>query len=362
MRAIDLDKAQPGMVLAKSIYSADGRPLLREGTALTDRYITALRSMKYSFIYVVDPHAPEIQIPDTIHEELRQEAIAIIRQTFGEPGAQQPPKLGAHIQAVSQVAKQIVEAILANRDISIQMADIKSHDNYTFAHSVNVCVIGTILGVRLGLDQARLKDLALGLIMHDVGKLGVPREILEKPGKLTETEFEQMKEHCRAGFDTMRGLSSISAHAKIVILQHHEKYDGTGYPKGLQGEDIHLNAQIGAIADVYDALTSDRVYRKRLMPHEAIEYLMTNAGTHFSENLVATFVSSVAPYPPGTYLRLSTGEVGVVMHVDMKLASRPMVKLIQSAEGQTLQGADVKVVDLKRTPGVTITKVLTELS
>lgn len=360
MRAIDLDKAQSGMVLAKSIYSADGRPLLREGTALTDRYITALRSMKYSFIYVVDPHAPEIQLQDTINEELRQEAIAVIRQTFGEPGGQ--PKLGAHIQAVSQVARQIVEAILANKDVSIQMADIKSHDNYTFAHSVNVCVIGTILGTRLGLDQARLRDLALGLILHDVGKLGVPREILEKPGKLTETEFEQMKEHCRAGFDTLRGLATISAHAKIVVLQHHEKYDGTGYPKGLQGEDIHLNAQIGAIADVYDALTSDRVYRKRLMPHEAIEYLMGNAGTHFSTNLVSTFVSSVAPYPPGTYLRLSTGEVGVVMHVDMKLASRPMVKLIQSADGQELKGADVKILDLKRLPGIAISKVLADLT
>jgi len=349
------------MVLGKSIYSADGRPLLREGTSLTERYITALRSMKYSFIYVVDPHAPEVRISDTIAEELRQEAIAIIRQTFGEPGGQ-PPKLGAHIQAVSQVAKQIVEAILSNKDVSIQMADIKSHDNYTFAHSVNVCVIGTILGTRLGLDQSRLKDLALGLILHDVGKLGVPREILEKPGKLTEGEFEQMKEHCRAGFDTLRGISSISAHAKIVILQHHEKYDGTGYPKGLQGEDIHLNAQIGAISDVYDALTSDRVYRKRMMPHEAIEYLMANAGTHFSSNLVSTFVSSVAPYPPGTYLRLSTGEVAVVIQVDMKLATRPMVKLIQGADGQELKGSDVKILDLKRTPDVTITKVLADLT
>lgn len=361
MRAIDLDKAQTGMVLAKSIYSADGRPLLREGTALTDRYITALRSMQYSFVYVVDSHAPEIRIPDTIAEELRQEAIGIIRQTFGEPGGQ-PPKLSGHIQAISQVARQIVEAIMSNKDVSIQMADMKSHDNYTFAHCVNVCVIGTILGSRLGLDASRLKDLALGLIMHDVGKLGVPREILEKPGKLTEAEFEQMKEHCRAGFDTLRGIQSISAHAKIVVLQHHEKYDGTGYPKGLQGEDIHLNAQIGAIADVYDALTSDRVYRKRLMPHEALEYLITNADSHFSSTLVSTFVSSVAPYPPGTYLRLSTGEAAVVIQVDMKLASRPMVKLIQGADGRELKGTEVKVLDLKRMPEITIAKVLADLT
>ncbi|HEY9900024.1 MAG TPA: HD-GYP domain-containing protein [Pantanalinema sp.] len=358
MRAIDIDKAQPGMVLAKSIYAADGRPLLREGTALTERYLTALKSMKFGFVYVVDPRAPEARPRDTISDELRQEAIGVIRDTFGVLEGNGASKIGVQLNAVAQVSRQIVEAILASRDVSIQMADLKSHDSYTFAHCVNVCVLGTILGQRIGLDESRLRDLALGLILHDIGKIGIPREILEKPGKLTEPEFDQMKEHCRIGFDTMRGLASLSAQAKIVALQHHEKFDGTGYPKGLQGDDIHINAQIGAITDVFDALTSDRVYRKRFMPHEAIEYLMAAAGTQFSLDLVTTFVANVAPYPPGTLLKLSTGETAIVIDVDMGLASRPIVKIVQDTKGQPLEFA--RIFDLKRDRTVMIAKVLTD--
>lgn len=359
MRAIDLERAEPGMVLAKTVFAADGRPLLREGSELTDRYLAALRAMRFSYVYVVDARVPDIRAKDVISEELRQEAVMVIQQTFGDPEVAASSRTGMQLQAVANVTKQIVEEILANRDLSIQMADLKSHDNYLFAHSVNVCVIGTILGHQLGLDEGKLKDLALGLMLHDVGKMNVPLHILEKPGKLTEPEFELMKEHCRAGFDALRGAAKFSAHSKIVLLQHHEKWDGSGYPKGLAGDDIHVNAQICAIADVYDALTSDRVYRRRYMPHEAIEYLMGSAGSHFSLDLVTTFIGNVAPYPPGTYLKLSSGEVAVVVEVDMGLASRPVVQILRDTTGHDL-GSGGRRIQLRREPTLMISKVLTD--
>jgi HD-GYP domain-containing protein (c-di-GMP phosphodiesterase class II) len=352
MRPIDIEKVQSGQILGKSIFTADGRVLLREGTALTERYLKALREMQYGFIYVVDPRLPSIEVHDVIPEQLRQEAVLTIRRAFGDVA-----KGGVNLQAVSEVTSRIVESIMANDALIIQMADLKSHDTYTFSHSVNVCVVGTILGVQLGLDERKLKDLAMGLMLHDVGKMQISEEILHKPGRLTEEEYAKMQDHARSGFDLLRSIQSLSAHAKIVVLQHHEKYDGTGYPKGLKGNDIHLNGQIGAIADVYDALTSDRVYRKRFLPHEAIEYLMTQADRHFSLELVTTFISAVAPYPPGTQLKVSTGETGIVTEVDMRLASRPVLTLLQDAAGKDL-AQPYPVLDLRTAPSLTITKVI----
>lgn len=352
MRPIDLEKAQPGQILGKSIFTADGRVLLREGTTLTERYLKALREMQFGFIYVVDPRLPDIELQDVIPEQLRQEAVTTIKRAFGDIS-----KCGVNLQAISEVTTRIVESIMANDALIIQMADLKSHDTYTFSHSVNVCVIGTILGVQLGLDERKLKDLALGLMLHDIGKMQVPESILRKPGRLTEEEYITMQDHARSGFDMLRSIQTLSAHAKIVVLQHHEKYDGTGYPKGLKGNDIHLNGQIGAIADVYDALTSDRIYRKRYLPHEAIEYLMTQADRHFSLELVTSFISTIAPYPPGTMLKLSSGETGIVTEVDMRLASRPILTLVQDANGKDLS-KPFPTLDLRMAPSLTITKVL----
>ncbi len=352
MRPIDLEKAQPGQVLGKSIFTNDGRVLLREGTPLTDRYLKALKEMQYGFIYVVDPRVPGVEVQDVIPEQLRQEAVTTIRRAFGDVG-----KSGVNLQAISDVTARIVESIMANDTLIIQMADLKSHDTYTFSHSVNVCVVGTIIGVQLGLDERKLKDLALGLMLHDVGKMQISEEILHKPGRLTEEEYAKMQDHARSGFDLLRSIQTLSAHSKIVVLQHHEKFDGTGYPKGLKGNDIHLNGQIGAIADVYDALTSDRVYRKRFLPHEAIEYLMTQADRHFSLELVTTFIATIAPYPPGTVLKLSSGETGIVTEVDMRLASRPVLTLVQDAAGKDLS-QPYPTLDLRTAPALTITKVV----
>lgn len=357
MRAIPINKVQPGMVLAKSVYSPDGRVLLREGAALTDRYLMALRSLNFNYVYIVDPRAPEISVSDPIPEELRQEAISVIKRAFG--GEINAQKVGAHLQAIADVTSQLVDSIISNHDVTVQMADLKSHNTYTFAHCVNVSILGTMLGHRSGLNALRLQDLALGLMLHDIGKMQVPGSILDKPGKLTEAEFSLMQEHARSGYDALRGLMSLSAHAKIVVLQHHEKYDGSGYPKGLKGDDIHLNAQIGAIVDVYDALSSDRVYRKRFLPHEALEYMKTGEGTHFNPVLLKTFIDSVAPYPSGSLVKLSSGETAMVIEVDKNAASRPIVKLLRDAEGQDIVELR-KLIDLQQQPNLLITKVLND--
>lgn len=367
MRAINIEHAGNGMVLGKNIYTADGRVLLRQGTTLSERYIKALRDLHFTHIYIRDARLPDVEVNDVIPENLRQEAIQIINKSFGDiqqqlsgkPNEQGEKKVGFNVDSINDVTKNIVESIMTNKDLVIQLADLKSHDNYTFAHSVNCCVVGTVLGHKLGLPDYKLKDLAIGLMLHDIGKTTVSAEIMNKPGKLTEAEFDKMKEHARAGFDILREIWSLSAHAKIVVLQHHERYDGTGYPKGLKGNDIHLYGQIGAISDVYDALTSDRPYRKRLLPHEAIEFLMGNGDRYFSLELVTTFVSAIAPYPVGTMVKLSTGETAIVTEVDMAFAARPTVRVVQDTQGRDIQ-PPLPTIELKKERSVAIAKVIAD--
>lgn len=362
MRAVSIDNLDSGAVLGKTIFSQDGRVLLKRGAELSTKAIATLARLGYQYIYVSDDRTGDIEQPDLVSEELRAQATNTVREAFQNVATAQTDsrfsRTGLNFDAISDVAGNLVEQILNNPDISIQMVDLKSYDAYTFQHSVNVAVMGVVLGKSMKLNFSELKDLAIGLLLHDLGNVTIPEAILKKPTKLTDEEFKYVYEHPRSGFELLRQAERISAPAKIVALQHHEKLNGTGYPKGLKGADIHINSQIGAIVDAYDALTSDRNYRKRYLPHEAIEYLMGAGDTHYAHSLVKNFVAQVAPYPPGTMLKLSTGDVAVVTKVDMTMSTRPQVRLLFDKEGRDYPAGEE--IELAKYQTVTVTQVLPE--
>ncbi|MFN3432474.1 MAG: HD-GYP domain-containing protein, partial [Candidatus Sericytochromatia bacterium] len=362
LRAVSIDNLDSGAVLGKTIFSQDGRVLLKRGAELSTKAIATLARLGYQYIYVSDDRTGDIEQPDLVSEELRAQATNTVREAFQNVATAQTDsrfsRTGLNFDAISDVAGNLVDQILNNPDISIQMVDLKSYDAYTFQHSVNVAVMGVVLGKSMKLNFSELKDLAIGLLLHDLGNVTIPEAILKKPTKLTDEEFKYVYEHPRSGFELLRQAERISAPAKIVALQHHEKLNGTGYPKGLKGADIHINSQIGAIVDAYDALTSDRNYRKRYLPHEAIEYLMGAGDTHYAHNLVKNFVSQVAPYPPGTMLKLSTGDVAVVTKVDMTMSTRPQVRLLFDKEGRDYPAGEE--IELAKYQTVTVTQVLPE--
>lgn len=357
MRAVSIDNLPPESILGKTIYAADGRPLLKRGATLTAKTVGTLARLGYQYIYISDDLTADIDVPDLITEETRARACGVVREAFqacmdGGPGKS---RFGINADAIADMAGNLVEEILANPELSIQMVDLKSYDEYTFQHSVNTSVLGVVLGKSLKLTYPELKDLAIGLLLHDLGNVTVPETILKKPTKLTDEEYKYIYEHPRSGFELLRQCDRISAPAKIVALQHHERVNGTGYPKGLRGPDIHINAQIAAIVDTYDALTSDRTHRKRHLPQEAMEYLM-GATDVFSFDLVSRFVAHVAPYPPGTIVQLNTGDVGIVLAVDMAVSTRPRIRLMRSPEGHPYPPDEV--IDLLQNPTLVITAVL----
>jgi len=212
------------------------------------------------------------------------------------------------------------------------MVDLKVFDDYTYYHSVNVAVLSIVLGTALGLDKTELCNLGFGALLHDIGKVFIDKNILNKRGPLTDDEFTLMKKHPSLGYDYLIKEFGGSLSSQLGILDHHEKFRGDGYPNNIKGEDISLFGRIISIADVYDALVSDRPYRKALIPSEAIEYIMGATYTFFDPELVKVFITKIAPYPVGTCVKLSNGLIGIVTENFESYCLRPNVRVFQDGD------------------------------
>ncbi|MEM5817604.1 metal dependent phosphohydrolase [Desulfitobacterium sp. LBE] len=351
MRQVSVNSLKIGDVLGKTIYSSNGRVLLGKGVKLTPLYISKMRDMGITIVYIEDDRFEDVIPEDVIDEENRREAMAIIEQ------ASQAVRLGKNLDDfhLRNIVSKIVEEILFKKDILVSMMDIRSKDNYTFAHSVNVCVLATVLGKVMHLDKEKLETLAIGALLHDIGMVHLPQNILENHEQRTEEEEEEYRTHTTLGFEELRKRKELNLVVAHIAFQHHEYIDGTGYPRQLKGDEIHPLAQIVAIADLYDKLTSDNSGMKRVMPHEACEILMGLVGKQFPLEPVRLFLRNIAAYPTGSTVRLNTAEIGVVVDQNPSIPTRPVVRVYDEMNYEAGQGKEYNMVE-NRT--VFITEVL----
>lgn len=330
MLKVAVDRAQPGMVTARNVFNGDGRLLLGADITLTSHLINRMRNSRIGSIYIKNPHFEEDEVPEVLREETRVKAIKTIRQAFNKI----PLSNRVEVGPFQGVAKAIVDEVVLNRNTMVHLTDIRVHDDYTFGHSVSVCLLVAVTGIGLGYNDQRLRELATGGLLHDLGKMMVPSEILNKNGRLTDDEMTVVKRHSEWGFEVLRKNFELPLPTSHIAFQHHEKFDGSGYPRGLRGRDIHEYARITAIADVYDALVSDRPYRKGMLPHEAYEILMASANSHFDLDILKVFFKQIAIYPVGSVVLLNTGQVAVVREVRPDLQSRPKVVALTDKQGK----------------------------
>jgi HD-GYP domain-containing protein (c-di-GMP phosphodiesterase class II) len=238
---------------------------------------------------------------------------------------------------------EITESVSRHPDALISVARLKHHDDYTYLHSVAVAALMVGVGLRLGITGDALRELGMAGMLHDLGKALMPHTVLNKPGALTEEEFLIMKAHPQRGHDMLVEGGGATEVVRDVALHHHEKWDGRGYPHGLAGEAISLPARMGAICDVYDAISSNRPYKKAWGPAESVQRMVSWKG-HFDETLFKAFVRTVGIYPVGALVMLESGRLGVVLEQNDGSLLKPRVKVFFNARKK--QPLFVKVVDL----------------
>jgi putative nucleotidyltransferase with HDIG domain len=243
-------------------------------------------------------------------------------------------KLGKQLEMekVDHVVGKMVDSIFRNEDALISLGRIKTVSEYTYFHSVSVGTLMITFAKHLGFDYELVKEIGMGGLLHDIGKVNVPVEILTKPGRLFEDELIKIKEHVEHGRVILEQIPEIDETSIYIAVHHHERLDGTGYPNSLKGDQISIFGQMAAIVDIYDAITSDRCYRKGILPTIALRKLLEWSEFHFNKELVQQFVRCMGIYPVGTLVRLSNALLGVVLNHDEKNLLYPLIRVVYSTK------------------------------
>src|SRR4051812_20235970 len=350
----------------------DGRasaiPLLRAGVKLTERHRRALLEAGVNAVYVDDAISEGIEVRQAVDPETRHRATQAVSRAFEgcrEAMSAGQPLPDSMLSDLAKVAEMIARDIEENADMAVALDDLASADGYTLQHSIDVAAVGMLIGQKLFRERGwldhlgrrvydrrerRLARLGLGLLLHDIGKLIIPADILNKPGKLDEAEWELMRAHPRAGVDMLRS-DLISPLVKVVVRSHHERWDGGGYPDGLSGDGIHQLARIAAAADVFDAVTSERVYASARPPDIGVQIVLEGSGRAFDPDVVDVFRRVVTPYPPGVEVTLSDRRRGVVVSAPAENLTRPLVRVGWDRGGRSVSPYEL---DTATEPGLEV--------
>ncbi|WP_170834811.1 HD-GYP domain-containing protein [Natronincola peptidivorans] len=332
MIKINISVVIPGMILAKPIFDKQGKLLIDKGMELKQLYIDKLKKHQIKYIYISWDKNVMPEVNEVITKETRQQALNIIKETINNIHISKE----IDIVALEAVITEIITDLMSEEGILINLSDMRTIDEYTFEHSVNVCILSLMMGIALKYSKDDLKAIGVGALLHDIGKIYISDAILNKPQLLTEAEYEEIKRHALLGYEMTETIKGLKEEIRWIIRDHHERYDGTGYPNRLWGNNIHIFPRIVAICDVYDALTSNRVYRNGIPIHQAIEYLIAMGNHQFDYNLVKVFLKNICIYPVGTLVKLQTGESGVVIHTDENWPTRPIIEIIADDTGKPM--------------------------
>ncbi len=239
---------------------------------------------------------------------------------------------------IISVVEDMLKTVFFNQDHLLLLTGFRtSFNTYDYAHSLDVCIYSLITAKAMGLSQDKCLTLGLGALLHDIGKTKVPDQILLKKGKLTFKEFQEVKKHSAYGFQLLQQQSRrIDPTVCRIVLEHHERCNGSGYPNQLQNKEIHQFSKIVAVADIYDALTSDRIFKKKILPHEAAEYLLSVSSSELDPEITRIFLKNIAIYPKGCQVLLNTNQVAVVQDSYLKMPLRPLVQILTDKKGTPL--------------------------
>lgn len=295
----------------------------------------------------IPPEHPVVLEKASFTDEVKRATKIVAKGKEAVVSMFQEARMGKAIEAeaAAPLVEEISNSVMRNPGALISLARLKTADDYTFMHSVAVCALMIALARQLDLDEQQVREAGMAGLLHDLGKAMIPLEVLNKPGKLTDEEFALVKTHPEEGYKLLLEGSGVSEVTKDVCLHHHEKIDGSGYPKGLTGETMSLFAKMGAVCDVYDAVTSNRPYKAGWDPAESIKRMAEWTG-HFDPMVFQAFVKSLGIYPIGSLVKLASGKLGVVIEQGEQSLLKPKVKIFFSTKSQAY--IKPEVIDLAR--------------
>jgi putative nucleotidyltransferase with HDIG domain len=324
---------------------------LTSGTVLNDRHIENLKKLDLYHVYVME----KLNEVDS-DQPLQTPSIIIIDKQLTKEYAQSMDQFKNAYQSVGlgkKIEREIIEksvlplmkAVVKSNNVLGKLRQIESNDTYTYRHSMNVGILASMVGKWLNYSEKDLQNLTTAAMLHDIGKSKISEEIINKPGALTSEEYELVKKHSNLGYDILKESEGMTFDILCGVLQHHERMDGSGYPLGIKGNRIHEFAKIIAVVDVFDAMTSHRIYRSKVSPFKVAEYIVENSYDTLDPYIANTFLENISKYYVGNIVKLNNGEVGEIVLVNKQAPTRPLVK-VNDKFVDLLKNQDYEIVDV----------------
>lgn len=329
MRRISVQCSRPGMVVSRDIYDNFGNVLIYQGTRLTMENIDALGRLGGGEMFIKDNRVDDVpvssMIPGRIQSEIRSELyrfLGLIGETVSA-GSSEIVNLSRLEKSMYNMVTQLFPVVMGE----VNASGCYVLKDYDIAHPVQTAELSLAIGRKLGYSENELLRLGMGCLLMNIGYAALPEGLLSEPATLTKIERHEVNQHSQYGLQILRDLTDVDEDIIQTVYQHHERFDGSGYPGGMAGEGICMDARIIAIADTYYALVSRRPHRPANRPHEAIEYIMAYSGELFDSKLVNIFTRIIHTYPVGVMIKLNTGESGIVVGSRQGMSSRPTIRL-----------------------------------
>mgnify|MGYP000430169843 FL=1 len=342
MRLVSIDQISGDETLGKAIFDIDGRKLLNAGVSLRPAIVQKLYEKGVSSVYINDDISEGIEADSLLCEETKTHAKMIVREEMNRLAR----KKALDYSRLSSLVNKILDEILSKKIDMLNVKDIRMQDERTFAHCVNVCVMSIALANRMSLPVSKVKNIAIGAILHDIGKAFLPPELINKTEPLTESEMLEMRKHPVLGYNFIKDNDDTPATAKVAVLMHHEHINGGGYPMNLTGDKIHYSARILTVCDEFDTAVNDTHNNKLLRTTDAVEYLIGASGHVFDKAIVDEFIKMIPVYNEGSIVLLSNGTLAIVVKNNPVNLTRPVVRLFYNPKTRTKYNK-VNLIDLR---------------
>lgn len=328
MKSVYINDLTSGMHLAKPIYSMTGKLLLENGTILNEGKINKIKKTGISAIFIYDDELV------TTHD--KRETVKIMHKHFTDymTNGNFSKRKGLipynSYEKIKEIVSSIFDLIKNNENMLVSINNVMEKDFYTYEHSLNVCILSILISLEMDLEKNIILQIGLGALLHDIGKIAVTDAILNKKGKLTKREMKLIKKHSELGYDFVKDSNELSQITKDIILYHHERVNGSGYPSGKSTKELENGRYINIVSliDVFDAMTNDRIYKKKMPVYKALEFVSSQVPESLDYRVFKILKSIIVPFPVGTIVRLTTGEVGVVIKNFYNRPTRPTIKVI----------------------------------